>query len=98
MISLPALEEVFSALFPPDENGPMVAIEGIEKDNRKYVYLFNRNDMEVSEANRLLQEAGFRGIMRIDKVVKISEIPVLGTGKTNYRNLREQIEKEIKGS
>jgi long-chain-fatty-acid--[acyl-carrier-protein] ligase len=54
--------------------------------------------MEVSEANRLLQEAGFRGIMRIDKVVKINEIPVLGTGKTNYRNLREQIEKEIKGS
>jgi long-chain-fatty-acid--[acyl-carrier-protein] ligase len=76
----------------------MVAIEGIEKDNRKYVYLFNRNAMEVSEANRLLQEAGFRGIMRIDKVVKINEIPVLGTGKTNYRNLREQIEKEIKGS
>jgi long-chain-fatty-acid--[acyl-carrier-protein] ligase len=98
MISLPALEEVFSALFPPDENGPMVAIEGIEKDSRKYVYLFNRNAMEVSEANRLLQEAGFRGIMRIDKVVKINEIPVLGTGKTNYRNLREQIEKEIKGS
>jgi long-chain-fatty-acid--[acyl-carrier-protein] ligase len=98
MISLPALEEVFSALFPPDENGPMVAIEGIEKNNRKYVYLFNRNDMEVSEANRLLQEAGFRGIMRIDKVVKTNEIPVLGTGKTNYRNLREQIEKEIKGS
>jgi long-chain-fatty-acid--[acyl-carrier-protein] ligase len=76
----------------------MVAIEGIEKNNRKYVYLFNRNDMEVSEANRLLQEAGFRGIMRIDKVVKTNEIPVLGTGKTNYRNLREQIEKEIKGS
>jgi hypothetical protein len=58
MISLPALEEVFSALFPPDENGPMVAVEGIEKDNRKYVYLFNRNAMEVSEANRLLQDAG----------------------------------------
>lgn len=95
MISLPALEEVFSNIYPPDENGPMVAIEGLEKENRKYIYLFNRNDIVISEANRMLQEAGFRGIMRIDKVVKVKEIPVLGTGKTNYRTLRETIEKEI---
>lgn len=98
MISLPALEEVFSNIFPPDENGPMVAIEGIEKENRKYVYLFSRKDIDISEANRMLHEAGFRGIMRIDKVVKATVIPVLGTGKTNYRYLREQIEKEIKES
>ena len=95
MISLPALEEVFSNIYPPDENGPMVAIEGLEKENRKYIYLFNRIDLDISEANRMLQEAGFRGIMRIDKVVKAKEIPVLGTGKTNYRTLRETIEKEI---
>ena len=95
MISLPALEEVFSSAFPADENGPMVAVEGIEKENRKHVYLFNRNPMEISEANRLLQEAGFRGIMRIDKIILVEEIPVLGTGKTNYRKLRELIEKDI---
>ena len=95
MISLPALEEVFSSAFPADENGPMVAVEGIEKENRKHVYLFNRNPMELSEANRLLQEAGFRGIMRIDKIILVDEIPVLGTGKTNYRKLRELIEKDI---
>lgn len=95
MISLPALEEVFSSAFPTDENGPMVAVEGIEKENRKHVYLFNRNPMEISEANRLLQEAGFRGIMRIDKIILVDEIPVLGTGKTNYRKLRELIEKDI---
>ncbi|MEY4945456.1 MAG: hypothetical protein RIR22_157, partial [Planctomycetota bacterium] len=53
------------------------------------------NPMEISEANRLLQEAGFRGIMRIDKIILVDEIPVLGTGKTNYRKLRELIEKDI---
>ncbi len=95
MISLPALEEVFSKIFLPDKNGPMIAIEGIEKENQKHVYLFTRNDITIPEANRLLQEAGFRGIMRIDKVVKVNEIPVLGTGKTNYRALRENIENEI---
>jgi hypothetical protein len=33
--------------------------------------------------------------MRIDKTLIMKEIPVLGTGKTNYRKLRELIEKDI---
>ena len=94
MISLPALEEAFSGILPPDEKGPMIAIEGIEKGNKKIICLFTRKEMEPMEANQILDAAGFRGIMRIDRVIKVNEIPLLGTGKTNYRKLKEQIEKE----
>ena len=30
MISLPALEEPFTRLYPPTEDGPRVAVEGVE--------------------------------------------------------------------
>ncbi len=94
MISLPALEEVFIRKHPADENGSKVAIEGIEKDQRKFICLFTTTDLQLTQANQILAEAGFRGIMRLDKVTKLEQIPTLGTGKINYKILREQIEKE----
>jgi long-chain-fatty-acid--[acyl-carrier-protein] ligase len=38
----------------------------------------------------LLQE-GFQGVMRLDEVRRIERIPVLGTGKTDYKQLRAMI-------
>ena len=35
---------------------------------------------------------GFRGVMRLDEVKQIDEIPVLGTGKTDYKILRRMLE------
>ena len=33
MISLPALEEPFARLYPPTEDGPRVAVEGVETES-----------------------------------------------------------------
>ena len=41
------------------------------------------------QANAILAEAGFRGVMRLDEVVRLDAIPVLGTGKTDYKVLRQ---------
>ncbi len=35
-----------------------------------------------------MQKEGFRGVMRLDEVRKVDKIPVLGTGKTDYKVLR----------
>ena len=40
----------------------------------------------------MLQQEGFRGVMRLDEVRKVERIPVLGTGKTDYKVLRGMIE------
>jgi hypothetical protein len=32
--------------------------------------------------------AGFRGVMRLDELVRLDSIPVLGTGKTESKVLR----------
>jgi long-chain-fatty-acid--[acyl-carrier-protein] ligase len=91
MISLPALEEPLAAAHPPGENGPQVAVEGIETDGGRKIVLFTTTDLKLADANALLTQAGFRGIMRLDEVRKIEKLPLLGTGKIDYKVLRAQI-------
>ena len=75
MISLPALETPFQKKFPADENGPRVAVEGIETAGGRLVVLFTTTDIEIREASDVLLEAGLRGVMRLDAVQKIDAIP-----------------------
>lgn len=88
MISLPALEEPFAKRYPPTEEGPQVAVEGVETPDGRTVVLFTTVEVSLKEANAVLQQEGFRGVMRLDGVKKVDKIPVLGTGKTDYKVLR----------
>jgi long-chain-fatty-acid--[acyl-carrier-protein] ligase len=92
MISLPALEEPFTSKFPPTDEGPQVAVEGIETDHGRRIVLFTTRDISLRDANAVLQEEGFRGVMRLDDVKKLDKLPVLGSGKTDYKVLRAMIE------
>ena len=91
MISLPALEEPFQKRFPPDENGPRVAVEGIETPDGRHVVLFTTFDLPLRDASEILLAEGLRGVMRLDEVRRIERIPVLGTGKTDYTSLRRLV-------
>ncbi len=94
MISLPALEEPFARMYPATQEGPRVAVEGVETpDGRRKIVLFTTEDIPLREANAVLQREGHRGIMRLDEVRKVDKIPVLGTGKTDYKVLRGMIER-----
>jgi acyl-CoA synthetase (AMP-forming)/AMP-acid ligase II/acyl carrier protein/1-acyl-sn-glycerol-3-phosphate acyltransferase len=92
MISLPALEEPLASAYPADEKGPQVAVEGIETPEGRHIVLFTTFDLKLADANSLLSNAGFRGIMRLDEVRRIDAMPVLGTGKIDYKVLRAQIQ------
>jgi long-chain-fatty-acid--[acyl-carrier-protein] ligase len=91
MISLPALEEPFALQYPPGEDGPRVAVEGVETPDGRDIVLFTTEPITLKEANARLFEAGFRGVMRLDEVRRLDTIPVLGTGKIDYRRLRAMI-------
>ncbi len=91
MISLPALEEPFARKYPPTEEGPRVAVEGVEAEGGRRVVLFSTEPITLKEANDLLWQEGFRGVMRLDEVRRVDAIPVLGTGKTDYKALRALI-------
>ena len=91
MVSLPALEETLARQFPPGDDGPRVAVEGDETPNGHQVVLFCTEEIVLREANAILEEAGFRGVMRLTDVQRIDQIPVLGTGKTDYKVLRRMV-------
>src|SRR5262245_48235996 len=88
MISLPALEEPFARLFPPSEEGPRVAVEGVEQEGGRRIVLCTTGPINLRDANALLLEEGFHGVMRLDEVRRVDRIPVLGTGKSDYKQLR----------
>jgi long-chain-fatty-acid--[acyl-carrier-protein] ligase len=91
MISLPALEEPFQKRYPPGDDGPRVAVEGIETTDGRHVVLFTTFDLTLREAAEILLADGLRGVMRLDEVQRIDRIPVLGTGKTDYTTLRRMV-------
>ncbi len=90
MVSLPALEEPLSRLYPPTEDGPQVAVEGVDAPAR-WIVLFTVPDISLKQANDILAAAGLRGVMRLDAVERVEAIPVLGTGKTDYKVLRKRV-------
>src|SRR5262249_16275635 len=91
MISLPALEEPFVRLYPPSQDGPRVAIEGVETESGRRIVLFTTEPMSLRDANARLIAEGFRGVMRLDEGRQVERMRVVGTGKTDYKALRAMI-------
>ena len=90
MVSLPALEDSFIRRFPKPEEGPAAAVEGTDENGKRWIVLFSTQQIRLQEANKILMEDGFRGIYRLDQVVIVERIPILGSGKTDYKQLRAQ--------
>jgi long-chain-fatty-acid--[acyl-carrier-protein] ligase len=67
-------------------------VEGVETPEGRRIVLFTTEPYTLREANALLQQEGFRGVMRLDDVRQVESIPVLGSGKTDYKVLRGMID------
>jgi acyl-[acyl-carrier-protein]-phospholipid O-acyltransferase/long-chain-fatty-acid--[acyl-carrier-protein] ligase len=92
MISLPAVEEVLTAAFvKPEEKGPLLAVESSAAELNPEIVLFTAAGKAVTreQANEELRKAGLSALHNIRQVVPVESIPLLGTGKTNYRALKE---------
>ena len=94
MVSLPAIEAALQSQFASeDDKGPVLAVEATEAENPELV-LFTTLEIDRETANRKIHEAGLSGLHNIRKVVKLNEMPLLGTGKTNYRELKQMLHTE----
>jgi long-chain-fatty-acid--[acyl-carrier-protein] ligase len=89
MVSLPAVEEVLIARFQdPDAKEPEVAVESTGGEEQPELALFATKPIEREAANAAIREAGLSPIHNIRRVVPVEKIPLLGTGKTDYRALK----------
>ncbi len=96
MISLPAIEEVLAGFYAgAEEEGAVLAVEGTPAEFNPELVLFTVKDLEREEVNRRIREAGLSPLHNIRAVIKLKEIPTLGTGKADYRALRDMLKTGI---
>ena len=94
MISLGGLEEELTGQAVQRkwvenlEKGPVLAVAARETETDKpTIILFTTFEVTRDEVNASLKEGGYGRIVKIGEIKKLPEIPLTGTGKTNYRLL-----------
>ncbi len=92
MVSLPAIEAVLQRHFGESDDGPLIAVEAIGDPEHPDVVLFTRRPAGRSEVNALIKDAGLSALHFVRQVIDVESIPVLGTGKTDYRALKSRFE------
>ncbi|MHB9108111.1 MAG: AMP-binding protein [Armatimonadota bacterium] len=94
MISLPAIESALLEKYgSAEDEGPILAVTATA-DERPELVLFTVRDIDREAANNVIRSAGLSALYNIRRVEKVDAIPVLGTGKTDYRKLQERLAKE----
>ena len=107
MISLPAIEAVLDPHFSDvsgrgddeaDEAGPVIAVQaaGAEGEQAELV-LFASVEADREGVNRIIRDGGLSPLHHVRRVVRVDEIPTLGTGKTDYRALATRLNDEPEG-
>lgn len=92
MISLGAIESTLaSELKVPDAEHAFALAAKESPGEKPQLILFTTVPLERDAANQALQASGFSRLIKITSVQKIGEIPLLGTGKTDYRRLQSLI-------
>jgi acyl-CoA synthetase (AMP-forming)/AMP-acid ligase II/1-acyl-sn-glycerol-3-phosphate acyltransferase len=93
MVSLPAVEEVLNASFAlASDEEPVLAVEARETEAGAELTLFSVRDIPREQANTAIRQAGLSPIHNIRAVVRLERVPLLGTGKIDYRALKGLLE------
>ncbi len=90
MVSLPAVEDALVSRWPSGEHGPVLAVDGIESPDggQGIICLYTANSVvTLAEVHAVLRAARIPGIAWPRYLKQVPEIPLLGTGKVNYRAL-----------
>ncbi|NGX42139.1 MAG: Bifunctional protein Aas [Chlamydiae bacterium] len=96
MVSLQAIETALlqaapKKKWPLSEEGPSLGVIAKEVPGGKPTFmLVTTFSTDVDEVNQTLRDSGFSNMIKVSKVIKLEEIPIMGTGKTNFRVLEEQ--------
>ena len=90
MVSLTAVEGLASAVWP-DARHAVVSIPDSRK-GEKLVLVTDRKDAEVSKLAEWAREHGAPELAVPKKIMRVVEVPVLGTGKTDYVAIQQMAE------
>lgn len=89
MISLVAIETVLlEQLDFQGQEGPVLAVETDGDEMVSELVLFVVFETDRHRVNQAIRRGGLSPLHNIRKVVQVAQIPVLGTGKTDYQSLK----------
>lgn len=93
MVSLTAVEEALQKQIPSYDDTPSIAVlaKGTEGDARPTLTLFTSSNTTAETANKILKESGFPHLVSISNVIKLKDLPLLGSGKTDYQELKRMV-------
>ncbi len=95
MVSLTAAEDLASALWP-DARHAVISLPDARKGER-LILVTDRQDAEVAKLLTQAQLTGASELAIPRRIVKAAEIPVLGSGKTDYVAIQRIVEAEGAG-
>lgn len=102
MVSLASIEDVLmemavkKGLTSFSDEGPTLAICAKEVPGEKpKIFLFSKFLIPVEDVNKLLKDSGFSNLVKVTSVTKIEELPIMGSGKINYRKLEENLKNSV---
>ena len=93
MISLGAIESAITSELirkgkVPSDVQSLALCANEKSVGKSDLVLFTTVSLEKEEINEMLNQAGFSRLIKISSIQKINEIPLMGTGKTDYRCLQ----------
>ena len=92
MVSLPAIEDVLMRSYAlPGDKASCLAVLPTPDQNHPELVLFTIRALDREQVNKTIRDAGLSGLHNVRIVRVISQIPVLGTGKTDYRALGQML-------
>jgi len=90
MISLPFIEWTIIKKYWSDIE-LKIAIEAIENKWTVKIVLFTVESLDLNEVSTYLRESWVSNLVKISEIIKIESIPVLWTGKIDYKVLKNMI-------
>jgi acyl-[acyl-carrier-protein]-phospholipid O-acyltransferase/long-chain-fatty-acid--[acyl-carrier-protein] ligase len=94
MVSLTAAEDLACAVWPDDRHA-VIALPDPKKGER-LILVTDRRDADPSPLIAHAQSIGAPEIAVPRKIIRVPEIPVLGTGKTDYVALQRIVDAELR--
>lgn len=90
MISLPQVEAVLGRHFlpPAGQEGPVLAVDALEEEGQTVLVLFTTLLLDRAQVNAVLREEGLSALHMLHRVWRLAALPLLGSGKVDYRSLR----------
>ena len=89
MISLPFIETLLLEKYGNPELTTL-AVEAKEESGNTTIVVFTTLEIMLDELNAYIHEHGASNLVKIARVEKLESIPVLGTGKTDYKELKSR--------